>query len=402
MRPLEGIKILDFTHVLAGPFCTRVLADMGADVVKINSLARVSGNNAPNSPYYVMWNRNKRALALNMQEQKARDTATEMAKRCDVVIDNFSLGVLDRWGLGFERITQENEGVIYIQMSGMGKGGPWQNFVTYAPTIHALAGLTYTTGVEGKDSIGVGFSYNDHQAGLHAAAAILTAIEARRHHGKGQLIDFSQFEVGTSMLGPSLLDYEVNRNQAGPSGNKLPYDHWAPHGCYPCLSTGTDILDEKWLAIACRNDEEWEALCQVMGNPEWTERSQFCSENSRYENSVELDNCLSNWTTNQDSTELMYRLQEAGIPAGVVQTGIDLVESDPQLVQHNFLSYCEQEHPLLGSTFIDRLPLYFEKTECNVYNRCRLLGEDNADVLREWLGMSQEEIEAGEQEGAFT
>ena len=172
-RPLAGLRVLDFTHVLAGPFATRIIADMGADVVKINSSQRAVGTQDPQHPYYLMWNRNKRALALNLATDEGKEIAHALCEQADVVIDNFSAGVLDRWGVGYQAIHAVNKRAIYVQMSGMGDGGPWSKFVTYAPTIHALAGLTHTTGVKGREDIGLGFSYNDHQAGLHGAVAVL-------------------------------------------------------------------------------------------------------------------------------------------------------------------------------------------------------------------------------------
>ena len=402
MRPLEGLRVLDFTHVLAGPFCTRLLADMGADVVKINSRKRAAANNAPGSPYYAIWNRNKRALALDMSHDEAKDVALKLVKQADIVIDNFSLGVLDRWGIGYASVSTQNDQVIYVQMSGMGSGGPWSDFVTYAPTIHALSGLTHTTGVPDGGPIGVGFSYNDHQAGLHAAVAVLAAIEARRHTGKGQQIDLAQFEVGTSMIGVSLLDYCANGRSAEPSGNRPPYDEYAPHGCYKCLSAGEDILDERWLAIVCRDEDEWGALCSVMSDPSWTKSTAFASASTRCENADELDRHISEWVSKQDSTALMYQLQDAGVPAGVVQTGIDLIETDPQLQERNFIQLMDDEHPVLGATFADRLPIYFDKTPCDEYKRSRVLGEDNATILADWLGMTSDEVSAGEQAGYLT
>ena len=401
MRPLEGIRVLDFTHVLAGPFCTRLLADLGADVIKVNSRKRV-GPNGPGSPYYVIWNRNKRAIALDMQTEEAKQVARDLAQKADVVIDNFSLGVLDRWGIGFDAIKPTNKKAIYVQMSGMGAGGPWSNYVTYAPTIHALAGLTHTTGMPDRTPTGIGFSYNDHQAGLHAAVAILTAIETRRETGEGQQIDLAQFEVGTSMIGPSLLDYCVNGNVAGPHGNIPPYDLFAPHGCYRCRANGEDILDERWLAIVCRDEEEWQALCNVMGNPRWCSEPRFASAEARCENASELDRHVEDWTQSQDANALMLELQAAGVPAGLVQTGIDLAENDPQLKQRGFISVCDDPHPTLGPTFMDRLPLYFTKTPCDVYKRSRALGEDNCEVLADWLGMSEDEVLAGEEAGYLT
>ena len=262
-RPLDGIRILDFTHVLAGPFATRALADMGADVVKVNSHERAVATNDPTHPYYLMWNRNKRALSLNMSNPESRPIARALAEKADVVIDNFSVGVLDRWGIGYDSVSANNQGVVYVQMSGMGEGGPWSKFVTYAPTIHALAGLTQLTGVPGREDIGVGFSYNDHQAGLHGAVAILAALASRARTGRGQRVDLSQFETGVNFLGPALLDWFANTRAAEPTGNDLPYDRLAPHGTYTCLSAAVDstlIEDERWVAIACMKDQHWERL----------------------------------------------------------------------------------------------------------------------------------------------
>ena len=183
--PLEGVRILDFTHVLAGPFATRVLGDMGADVVKIMSSTRAGLAGGVDHPYHALWNRNKRVFQLDLSRQEARDIARDLALQADVVIDNFSVGVLDRWGIGYDAVSPDNPGAIYIGMSGMGTSGPWSNYVTYAPTVHALAGLTYLTGVPGRNDIGIGFSYNDHMAGLHGAVAVLAALEARRMTGNG-------------------------------------------------------------------------------------------------------------------------------------------------------------------------------------------------------------------------
>ncbi|MGA0840684.1 MAG: CaiB/BaiF CoA transferase family protein, partial [Pseudomonadales bacterium] len=237
-RPLEGLRILDFTHVLAGPYATRILADMGADVVKVNSAERALAGNGPESPYYVMWNRNKRALALDMRNPEGRAVCRQLCDQADVVIENFAVGVLDRWGIDYRTVAATNPGVIYVQMSGMGHGGPWSGYVTYAPTIHAISGLTHVTSVPGREDIGIGFSYNDHQAGLHGTVAILAALEARRRTGAGQQVDLSQFEVGVNFLGPALLDWFANGHAARPVGNRLPYDAAGPPGVYPCRGRG--------------------------------------------------------------------------------------------------------------------------------------------------------------------
>ena len=403
-RPLAGLRVLDFTHVLAGPFATRILADMGADVVKINSVQRAVGTQDPQHPYYLMWNRNKRALALNLATDEGKSVALELCLKADVVIDNFSAGVLDRWGIGYNAIHKQNKRAIYVQMSGMGDGGPWSKFVTYAPTIHALSGLTHATGVSGREDIGIGFSYNDHQAGLHGAVAVLAAIEQRHRTGIGHRVDISQFEVGVNFLGPSLLDYFANGVAARPVGNDLPYDHAAPHGCYPCKTDPTkaqDIvgLDERWIAIACMTDTQWSALKAVMQHPEWAASEDFDSVQGRLTHKRAIEENLSAWTQEQDAYDLMQRCQAAGVPAGVVQDGADLMERDPQLAKAKFSRPMEDVHPDLGPTWVDALPINFNATPCNQYQRVRVIGEDNAAVLEDWLAMSAHDVAAKEADG---
>jgi crotonobetainyl-CoA:carnitine CoA-transferase CaiB-like acyl-CoA transferase len=392
-RPLEGIRIIDFTHVLAGPFGTRVLGDLGADVVKVGSQSRAVLANAPVHPYFVMWNRNKRALALDMSHEEAQNICRRLCEKADVVVENFSVGILDRWGCGYEKIRLANPGVVYVSMPGMGNDGPWSKFVTYAPTVHALCGLTHMTGVPGRADIGIGFSYNDHQSGLHSAVAILAAIECRRQTGRGQHVDLSQFEVGVNFAGPSLLDYFANGRKAEPSANRLPYDDAAPHNCYPC--TGED----RWVAIAVLTDEQWAAFRQVIGDPPWALDPRYQTAAGRVANLEELDRHVADWTRSLTAEEVQTLCQGAGVPAGVVQTGADLVERDPQLREFQFLPPADTPHTAYGEISVDRLPLHFSKTPTNYYAAPRMLGEDNAAVLRDWLGISEDEVRDGEKRG---
>lgn len=401
-RPLEGLKVLDFSHVLAGPFATRVLGDMGADVVKVNSELRANATNAPEHPYYIMWNRNKRALALDLANDEGKAFCRQLCEQADIVIDNFSVGVLDRWGVGYDVVREMNPGVIYIQMSGMGEGGPWSKYVTYAPTIHALAGLTSMTGVEGREDIGLGFSYNDHQSGLHGVVAILAALEARAHSGEGQRIEVSQFEVGANFAGPSLLDYFANNRGATATGNRLPYDQVAPHGVYRCAPLDVaSTADERWIAIACMTDDQWQALVELMGRPTWSQQDDYATAEGRYADAGAIDAHVSTWTATWNDYELMAACQAAGVPAGVVQNGRDLVERDPQLTASDFVQPIEDPHPDVGPTWADRLPLHFETTPCETYQRVRTLGEDNTAVLKDWLDMDRQTVADKEASGVF-
>ena len=399
MRPLKDVKVLDFTHVLAGPFGTRVLADMGADVVKIMSAVRERGR-GEDSPYSLMWNRNKRSLALDMRREESRVLARRLADEADIVIDNFSPGVLDRWNVGYEIVSETNPGVIYVQMSGMGATGPWSSFVTYAPTIQGLGSLTHLTSVPGRGDIGIGYSYNDHQAGLHAAVAVLAALEGRRSTGRGQRVDLSQFEVGVNFAGLALLDWFGNGRSASPVANRDPYDNNAPHGCYPCAGAASDALvDERWVAIACMDDGQWRRLRDVMGDPEWARDPKLAAATGRFEAADMLDQRIAEWTRGIEAEVVMERCQAAGVPAGVVQTGLDLGERDPQLKLSGFLVEIEEPHPSAGQTYADRLPIYFERTPCDEYRPAPVVGQHNAEVLSEWLGMSEGEVRQGEEAG---
>ena len=403
-RPLDGVRVLDFTHVLAGPFGTRILGDLGADVVKVSTADRALATAGdPAHPYYIMWNRNKRALALNMATAEARAIGLALATRADVVIDNFSPGVLDRWGLGESALRGVNPGLIAVGMSGMGDGGPWSDYVTYAPTIHALSGLTALTGVPGRDDIGIGFSYNDHAAGLHAALAVLAALEARRRDGVGQRIEVAQFETGVNFLGPTLLDLVVNGGRAEATGNRLPYDAAAPHDCYPCrpLADAVPGEEERWVAIAVMTDGQWRALRALLGEPAWARDPALDTAAGRVAAMDAIDREMAAWTRTQDAEAVMQRCQAAGVPAGVVQSGVDLTRRDPQLRANGFLTTADGEHPAIGVQHIERLPLRFSATPVETYARSRLGGEDTAAVLHDWLGVSPDEVAAGEASGAL-
>ena len=404
--PLDGVRVLDFSHVLAGPFGTRILGDLGADVVKVSTAERMIGLAAdPADPYYIEWNRSKRSLALNMATEEGQEIARALCVRADVVIENFSPGVLDRWGLSEKVLRAANPGIIMVSMSGMGVGGPWSEFVTYAPTIHALSGLTYLTGVPGREDLGIGFSYNDHAVGLHAAVAVLAAVEARREDGTGQRVELAQFELAVNFLGPALLDLIVNGRAARPVGNRLPYDVAAPHNCYPCLPSAEGPSadgEERWVAIAVMSDEQWTALRGVMGAPSWASEAHYATAAGRVAEADALDRALSTWTRTLAAEAVMERCQAAGVPAGVVQTGVDLTQRDPQLRASGFFTRADGEHPAIGTQYVDRLPLRFSATPVERYPRSRMAGEDTAAVLGEWLGLSAAEVRAGEARGTLT
>ena len=391
-KPLAGVRVLDFTWVLAGPFATRILADFGADVIKVQTEARSQGTNSSEHPYHAMWNRGKRSVSLNMKHPRAAETFRRLAEQSDIVYDNFSAGVLDRWGIGYESAQQWNDRLIYIGMAGAGREGPWRDFVTYAPTIHALSGLTHLTGLPGQEDIGYGFSYNDHASGLAGALAALEALEGRRRTGRGQFVDLSQLEVGAYVLGPAYVDYLNNGREAQPDGNRDPFEDFAPNDVYRCR-------DDRWLAITARDDREWRCLCAVIGDAGLEDDQRFSTVDGRREHRALMNERISAWASGQDARQAMRSLQATGVPAGMVQNARDMAEADEQLASRGWLT--EVEHSVLGRRYTDRFPARFEGTPLGPYTASPVYGQDTFEVYRELLGLSDEQIAEAVGDGLF-
>ncbi len=392
-RPLEGLRILDFTHVLAGPFGTRVLGDLGADVLKVGTTSRASLTNSPEHPYYMMWNRNKRSISLNMTTAHGREVARKLAAKCDVIIENFSAGVLERWGLDRDGLAAVNPGVTVISMAGMGQDGPWRDFVTFAPTIHALTGLTYLTNPPGEHLLGYGFSLTDHLSGLAGALAALEGVAHRDRTGEGLSIDLSQYELGLGLMGPALLDYLANGANPEPVGNRHPFAAWAPHGIYRTAG------DNEWVAIAVRGDEEWSRFAQLVGH-EVSGDARFVTHALRIANQDPLDAAIERWTITRSRFEIAEICQAAGICAGPVQNAEDLAQRDPQISFRGLFGTTSSDN--WGERQIDQFPALFNGNRPKIYEAVRPLSADTFDVMTEVLGMGDEEIAELMANGALT
>ena len=380
--PLAGVRILDFTHVLAGPFGTRVLGDLGADVIKVGTAARAGGANTPDHPYYVCWNRNKRSVSVNMASEQGREFARKLAGECDVIIENFSAGVLGRWGLDREGLAVLNPGISVVSMGGMGQTGPWKDFVTFAPTIHALTGLTYLTSPPGRQNLGYGFSLTDHLSGLAGALAAMEALEYRQRTGEGLSVDLSQYELGLGLMGPAILDYFANGTNPEPVGNRHPFGQYAPHGIYRCAG------ENEWLAISVGGEEQWQALCQVMAKPLLARDSKFITHDARLANQDELDAIVSGWTQTRDRFETASLLQAAGIAAGAVQDARDLTQGDPQLAAREFFGTLSTD--ARSDYGFDKFPALFNGERPAAGQGVRPLGADTFDVATGLLGLSDD------------
>ncbi len=391
--PLAGVRVLDFTWVLAGPYATRILADLGADVIKLQTEVRAQGASGNDHTYFVMWNRGKRSAALNMKHPRGVEVFRRLVEQSDLVFDNFSFGVLDRLGIGYDAARQWNERIIYVNMTGAGRDGPWRDFVTYAPTVHALSGLTSLTNPPGRRDIGLGISLCDHVSGLAGALAALQALEARRRTGRGQLVDLSQLEVSTYLTGPAHLDLFANGREAQPLGNHDAFEDFVPSEVYRCG-------DGEWLAVTTRDDQEWRGLCAVIGDDMLSADEGFATVEGRRARRAMVDDALARWAGGQSANAAMHRLQAAGVPAGMIQNARHMTDSDEQLVAREWLTYLD--HPVRGHHPADRYPARFSRTPLEPYAPAPILGQHTFEVYHELLGMSDEEIAGAIGEGLFS
>jgi crotonobetainyl-CoA:carnitine CoA-transferase CaiB-like acyl-CoA transferase len=231
---LKGIRVLDFTRVVAGPFATRMLADFGAEVIKIQSSRTAGGFESNTAPYFCTWNRNKRSITLDMGHPEARELFLQLTAISDVVVENFSPRVMANWDLAYRRLLMVNTKLIMLSMSGMGQTGPWRDHVAFGPTVQALGGLTYLTGYEPREPMGVGFAYADMVSGLYGAIAVLTALENRDRTDRGQFIDLSEHEAVCTTLGPTLMEAFLNMRELEPAGDMDIHQQAGPYGCYRC------------------------------------------------------------------------------------------------------------------------------------------------------------------------
>jgi crotonobetainyl-CoA:carnitine CoA-transferase CaiB-like acyl-CoA transferase len=382
-KPLQGIRVLDFTWMLAGPYATRIFADYGAEVIKVQSRKTARGAESNLTGYFNTWNRNKRSITLNLSYPEARGIVLKLVEKCDVVIENFSPRVMPNWDLDYERLKEAKPDLVMLSMSAMGQGGPWKDYVAFAPTLHALSGLTQLTSLRKDPPLGLGYAYADIVAGLYAAFGVLAALEYRDRTGRGQYIDLSEYEAICTLMGPFLLDASVNQKEILPPVDPSDYMGAGPHGCYRCSG------EDRWCVISVCSEAEWQSLSRVLGHPDWTTEERFATKAKRKENRKELDELLTKWTIQHTAEEAVRLLQGAGISAGVVQNAEDL-SKDPQLVTRKF--FVQLEHPILGKTVSDRSPIKFEEDYTVDWRAAPQLGEDNRYVFLELLGFTDEEL----------
>ena len=390
--PLAGIRVADFGWILAAPQGTAWLGVMGAEVIRIESQQRLDpirflGQNPralkgpDGSPIFSGLNYSKRGITLNLGHAQGVRLARELVQRSDIVVENFTAGMMARWGLAYEDLCQIKPDLIMLSGSPVGQYGPDSRFVGWGPITQASAGICHLTGYVDGPPTGLGGSWPDYMVGVVMAYAVLAALYYRRRTGKGQHIDLAMAEVVTAMLPEAIMDYIMNNRDRGRRGNQD--DVMVPHNVYRCQG------EDKWVAIVVETEEEWRSLCQTVGHPEWLVDERFTERSRRKAHEQELDTLLTAWTRERTQTEIMHLLQKAGVAATPVYDTDSLI-ADPQFQHREFL--VSLDHPVTGDHLVAGIPGKYSAINQLRYTPAPCLGQDNEYVFGEILGLSPQEI----------
>jgi benzylsuccinate CoA-transferase BbsF subunit len=390
--PLEDVKILDFMWVMAGPAGTRMLADYGAVIVRVESPTRIDTartlqpyhNNqiGPDaSGLFSNCNAGKFGITLDIGNPRSREIISDLVKWADVVTESFSPKAMRAWGLDYPALRKIKPDVIMLSSCLMGQTGPLASFAGFGNLAAAISGFHNLTGWPDRKPAGPFGAYTDYVSPRFTAIAILAALEYRRRTGKGQYIDQSQAEASLHFLTPALLDYSANGRTEIRAGNSDP--ELAPHSVYP--SKGED----RWVAIVCKSDDDFRALCEVMKRPELADDARFISCADRHKNAVALDEIISSWSRELEPVEAEQMAQARSIPAHAVQNSVEYY-ADPQIKYRGH--FVELPHPVYGKTIVEGPRAKLSRTPAQARRAAPTLGEDNQHVLEKILGYSEEQI----------
>ncbi len=403
---LEGVRILDFSRIWAGPHCTKLLADMGAEVVKVESARNwdphrmiVGSGNLPDgergddpwnrSGWFNTLHMSKYGITCEIRHPSGKAVLEELVSISDVVVENFRAGLMARRGFDYETLRSLRPDIIVLSMPAFGNTGPWKDFIQYGIGQEQMGGIASMNGYLDEDGpVKSGVNFGDPISGAHAAGAVLSALYRRRRTGKGAFIDASQLESSVSVVGEHLLGFQMDRQPPENRGNRHPA--MAPHGAYPCRGV------DSWITIAVASDSEWACLCGVMGRPDLIEDERFADVLSRLRNQDALDEILGAWTQDFEATILTESLQEAGIAATPVMKGEDIF-NDPHYQERELLELVD--HPSAGVYFLPGTAWKMSATPGAVRWPAPRLGEHNGFVFGELLGMESQAIDMLKEEG---
>lgn len=419
LPPLHGVRIIDLTMVWAGPYATRLLADAGADVIKVEGVTRPDSIRSSGAmafgdverpfdrvSYFNEYNRNKRDLALDLSRPEGRAALLRLVRVADALIENFRSGVLEAWGLGPERLLAERPDLVVVSMPGFAKRGSERDLAGYGPTIEQLGGLIQLTGYPGEGPEKSGISYGDPIAGTLAAGALIAALLRRRRTGQGAVVEVSQRDNMLNMIGEAVLDYGMNRRLPERRGNR---HRWlAPHGCYPSLplpeaegrplgraGQPMGVATDRWITIAVTTDAQWQALCGVIGRPELADDPRYAHALDRYERQDELDAIIAEWTRQRSDDEAMALLQAVGVPAAAVRTPLAQTR-DPHLAARGF--YRVIEHPVVGNYRVAGPLWNVSSPRPEIARPAPMFGQHRVELLGDLAGYDAEALAELERE----
>jgi crotonobetainyl-CoA:carnitine CoA-transferase CaiB-like acyl-CoA transferase len=382
---LEGTRVLDLSRFIAGPYCGMLLGDMGADVVKVES---VNGGDksrdfvprvGDESLYTIVMNRNKRSVTLDLRSERGQEILRELVAEADVVIENFVPGTLEKMGCGWDEIRSINPRTILARISGFGQSGPYARKPCFDVVAQAMSGLMDLTGPRGGPPTAAGVFLVDYSSALYATVGILGALQARGRSGRGQLVECSLLTSAVSFLLAAIPDYRLNGNLATRGGNRDPFN--APGNTFR-------TADDAWVVILTVGDEKFASLAEAMERPDLLTDPRFATYGARLANRDEVESEVSRWTEQHDAAEIIRVVEAAGIPCAKVATIEDVVK-DPHLGETD--SFIELDQPS-GRVPVQGFPFTLHDTPAAVHRRAPLLGEHTREVLGEWIGMDDDQI----------
>lgn len=384
--PLAGIKVLSFGRILAGPYAGMLLSDLGADVVKVE---QPQTGDAPRnagpfvkgiSSYFLSVNRGKYSITVDLKKKDAKEIIFNLAKKVDILIENFRPGVMDRLGLGYETICEHNPKIIYASISGFGQNGPYARRAAFDMLAQGMGGVVSITGEAGRPPVRVGYSIGDMGASMYSVVAILAALHERQNSGKGQWIDVSMLDSQVAMCENACARYFATKEIPKPLGSRHP------------LFTPFEVFatSDSHIVLIAFLDEHWRKFCRVAGREEWIDDKRFSTNEARlanYETFVKEMHDLMGMRTTKEWGEL---LESHGLIYGPVNT-IDQVVNDPHI--HEREMFIDVSHPRAGKLRVVGTPMKFSRTPCCIEKASPELGEHTEEILTSWLGLSDEEIE---------
>lgn len=385
MKALEGLRVLDLSRVLAGPYCTMIMADMGAEIIKIERPVEGDDSRAfapfvgDESAYFMSLNRGKKSIVLDFKNDKDMEIFWQLIEKCDILVENFRPGTMEKLGMGYEEIEKRNPRLIYAAISGFGHSGPYSKKAAYDMLAQAMGGVMSITGEPGRPPVRVGTSVGDITAALFGTVGILMALHVRHLTGHGQKVDVSMLDSQVAILENAIARYEVTGKVPQPIGTRHP--SIAPFQGFP--------TKDYYVIIPCGNDNLWEKLCKIMKIEYLINDPRFRTNKSRVENLDELEPIISEITKTKTTEEWVKILDSVGHPVGVINT-IDKVVNDPQVLAREMI--VEVEHPIAGKLKVAGNPIKMSLTPGFIEKPAPLLGQHTGDILKELLGWDEDLI----------